>query len=126
MRAFSKREAREFYRRLAETRPIPQTELEFINPFTLLVAGVLYIDQQLSREWRATGQALYALAHAGIKPNDPVITRAHAFLIKTQRADGSWPMTSRPIHPKGAGSKSLIPITGAGSAWAVLGLVRSR
>src|SRR5689334_5289485 len=41
MRAFSKREAREFYRRLAETRPIPRTELEFINPFTLLVAVVL-------------------------------------------------------------------------------------
>jgi WD40 repeat protein len=34
-------------------------------------------------------------------------------------------MTSRPTHPKGAGSKSLIPITGAGSAWGVLGLVRS-
>jgi len=74
----------------------------------------------------ATGQALYALSHAGIKPNEPVITRAHAFLIKTQRDDGSWPMTSRPTHPKGAGSKSLIPITGAGSAWGVLGLVRSR
>jgi hypothetical protein len=73
----------------------------------------------------ATGQALYALAHAGIKPNEPVITRAHAFLIKTQRDDGSWPMTSRPTHPKGAGSKSLIPITGAGSAWGVLGLVRT-
>src|SRR5467141_1614420 len=41
MRAFFKREVREFYRRLAETRPIPQTELEFINPFTLLVAVVL-------------------------------------------------------------------------------------
>src|SRR6184192_3713228 len=41
MRAFSKREVREFYRRLAATRPIPQTELEFINPFTLLVAVVL-------------------------------------------------------------------------------------
>src|ERR1700739_2550115 len=41
MRAFSKGEARDFYRRLAETRPIPQTELEFINPFTLLVAVVL-------------------------------------------------------------------------------------
>src|ERR1700741_87713 len=41
MRAFSEREAREFYRRLAETRPIPQTELEFIDPFTLLVAVVL-------------------------------------------------------------------------------------
>src|SRR5919201_4514000 len=41
MRTFSKREVREFYRRLAETRPIPQTELEFKNPVTLLVAVVL-------------------------------------------------------------------------------------
>ncbi|HEY7427903.1 MAG TPA: prenyltransferase/squalene oxidase repeat-containing protein [Gemmataceae bacterium] len=74
----------------------------------------------------ATGQALYALAHAGVKSDDLVIQRGHAFLIKTQRADGSWPMTSRPTKPGGEGSKSLIPITGAGSAWAVLGLVRSR
>jgi hypothetical protein len=74
----------------------------------------------------ATGQALYALAHAGVKSDAPVIRRAHAFLIKTQRADGPWPMTSRPVKPGGEGAKSLIPITGAGSAWAVLGLVRSR
>jgi Squalene-hopene cyclase C-terminal domain len=74
----------------------------------------------------ATGQALYALAHAGIKANEPVIARAQAFLVKTQRDDGSWPMTSRPTIPGGKGSTSLIPITGAGSAWAVLGLVRSR
>jgi hypothetical protein len=74
----------------------------------------------------ATGQAVYALAHAGVQSDEPVIRRAHAFLIKTQRADGSWPMTSRPVKPGGEGSKSLIPITGAGSAWAVLGLVRSR
>jgi hypothetical protein len=74
----------------------------------------------------ATGQALYALANAGLKPEEPVIRRAHAFLIKTQRDDGSWPMTSRPLKPRGEGSKSLVPITGAGSAWAVLGLVRSR
>jgi hypothetical protein len=73
----------------------------------------------------ATGQALYALAHAGLPPDDPAIARAHAFLIRTQRNDGSWPMTSRPVKPGGEGSKSLIPITGAGSAWAVLGLVRS-
>src|SRR5437868_11676421 len=39
-RAFSKAEAAEFYRRLAASRPIPKTELEFINPFTLLVAVV--------------------------------------------------------------------------------------
>src|SRR5436309_27755 len=41
VRRFSKREAEEFYRRLSASRPIPQTELEFINPFTLLVAVVL-------------------------------------------------------------------------------------
>jgi hypothetical protein len=74
----------------------------------------------------ATGQALYALAHAGIQPADPAIERARAFLVKTQREDGSWPMTSRPIPPGSEGSKNLIPISGAGSAWAVLGLVRSR
>lgn len=74
----------------------------------------------------ATGQALYALAHTGLKPAEPVIARGQAFLIKTQREDGSWPMTSRPTKPGSEGSKSLIPITGAGSAWAVLGLVRSR
>jgi endonuclease III len=40
-RKFLKREVGEFYRRLAASRPIPRTELEFINPFTLLVAVVL-------------------------------------------------------------------------------------
>ena len=40
-RPFTKAEAEEFYRRLAASRPIPQTELEFINPYTLLVAVVL-------------------------------------------------------------------------------------
>jgi hypothetical protein len=59
-------------------------------------------------------------------PTKPVIARGQDFLIKTQREDGSWPMTSRPTKLGGEGSKSLIPITGAGSAWAVLGLVRSR
>ena len=74
----------------------------------------------------ATGQALYALAHAGVQPGEPTFERARSFLVKTQREDGSWPMTSRPIPPGSEGSKSLVPITGAGSAWAVLGLVRSR
>jgi squalene-hopene/tetraprenyl-beta-curcumene cyclase len=74
----------------------------------------------------ATGQALYALADAGIKPDEAAIARAHAFLVKAQRDDGSWPMTSRPARPGGEGCKSLIPIIGAGSAWAILGLVRSR
>jgi len=65
--------------------------------------------------------ALASLANS----SDPVIARAQEFLVRTQAGNGSWPMTSRPIKPGGKGSSSLIPITGAGSAWAVLGLVRS-
>ncbi len=61
MRAFSKREVGEFYRRLAETRPIPQTELEFINPFTLLVAVVLSAQATDTGVNKAT-PALFALA----------------------------------------------------------------
>ena len=37
----TKAEAFEFYRRLAEDNPAPETELEFINPYTLLVAVAL-------------------------------------------------------------------------------------
>ena len=37
----NKADAFEFYRRLAEGDPSPQTELEFINPYTLLVAVAL-------------------------------------------------------------------------------------
>jgi hypothetical protein len=74
----------------------------------------------------ATGQSLYALAHADLPATDPAIARGQQFLVRTQRDDGSWPMTSRPIEPGGKGSTSLIPITGAGSAWAVIGLARSR
>jgi endonuclease-3 len=61
MRPFSKREVREFYRRLAETRPIPQTELEFISPFTLLVAVVLSAQATDAGVNKAT-PALFALA----------------------------------------------------------------
>src|ERR1700732_5416571 len=61
MRAFSKREVREFYRRLAESRPIPRTELEYINPFTLLVAVVLSAQATDAGVNKAT-PALFALA----------------------------------------------------------------
>jgi endonuclease-3 len=61
MRPMSKREIREFYRRLAETRPIPQTELQFINPFTLLIAVVLSAQATDVGVNRAT-PPLFALA----------------------------------------------------------------
>jgi endonuclease III len=66
MRAFSKREVREFYRRLAATRPIPQTELEFISPFTLLVAVVLSAQATDSGVNKAT-PAIFALADTPAK-----------------------------------------------------------
>jgi endonuclease-3 len=61
MRKFTKAEGVEFYRRLAETRPIPRTELEFINPFTLLVAVVLSAQATDVGVNKAT-PALFALA----------------------------------------------------------------
>src|SRR5439155_472973 len=54
----------------------------------------------LSDAW-ATGQAIYALSLAGLKPGEPALIHARDFLIKTQRPDGSWPMTSRPGKPGG-------------------------
>ena len=66
MRTFSKREVRDFYRRLAETRPIPRTELEFISPFTLLVAVVLSAQATDIGVNKAT-PALFALADTPAK-----------------------------------------------------------
>lgn len=80
---------------------------------------------EMASDAHATGQALYALALANMKPDEPVLRRGRDFLIKTQRKDGGWPMTSRPCPPTNKGATNLIPITGAGSSWAVLGLVRS-
>lgn len=103
-----------------EIQPVIQSITGRQNPD----GGWSQAKQMPSDAW-ATGQALYALANADLKRDDPIITRGQAFLLKTQLPDGSWPMTSRPIKPDGKGSMSLMPITGGGSAWGVLGLVRS-
>jgi len=73
----------------------------------------------------ATGQALYALAEAGVTKDDAAIRRAQSFLEKSQRQDGAWAMTSRAIMGNGKVATKFEPITHAGSAWAVMGLVRS-
>ena len=76
----------------------------------------------------ATGQTLYALNVAGVKYDQAEIGRAVAFLVATQKDDGSWPMTSR-NHPGVETARNPIrnpvPITYFGSAWGTLGLVRS-
>jgi endonuclease-3 len=66
MRPMPKRDIEEFYRRLEATRPIPQTELEFINPFTLLVAVVLSAQATDVGVNKAT-PALFALADTPVK-----------------------------------------------------------
>jgi len=66
MRSFSKRQAAEFYRRLSASRPIPRTELEFINPITLLVAVVLSAQATDVGVNKAT-PALFALADTPAK-----------------------------------------------------------
>lgn len=73
----------------------------------------------------ATGQTLWVLSFAGVKPNRPEIVRAISFLVANQRDDGSWPMPYR-SHPgiEPSRERGPIPITYFGSAWATLGLCR--
>lgn len=84
--------------------------------------------KEMSSDAYATGQAIYALlSRGGIDRNDPAIVKARNFLVKSQQPDGAWLMTSRP--PNNGSTKdpsgNLEPITVAGSAWAVLGLLQS-
>ncbi|MBC7821481.1 MAG: terpene cyclase/mutase family protein [Planctomycetaceae bacterium] len=75
----------------------------------------------------ATGQAIYSLiSRGGIDKSHSAILKARDFLLKTQKPEGSWPMTSRPFNSgdNKKGSGNLEPITVAGSAWAVLGLLQ--
>jgi hypothetical protein len=43
----------------------------------------------------ATGQSIYILNLVGVGSDRPEIQRARAFLLATQKDDGSWPMKSR-------------------------------
>lgn len=71
----------------------------------------------------ATGQALFVLNLAGVKPERNEIQRAMTFLIASQKQDGSWPMASR-AQPGEKPFTNPVPITYFGSAWAMLGLLR--
>jgi hypothetical protein len=76
----------------------------------------------------ATGQALAALFEAGqIDASDEIYNRGAAFLLRTQRPDGSWLVRSRsfPFQPY---KESGFPhgkdqwISAAGTSWAVMAL----
>jgi hypothetical protein len=73
----------------------------------------------------ATGQTLYVLSVAGRKSDDPAIQKGRDWLVKSQLADGSWLMKSRPFGPENKTAKNLEPITYSSTSWALLGLIRS-
>ena len=72
----------------------------------------------------ATGQALYVLNLSGVTNDRPEVQRGVAFLVTTQKDDGSWAMTPR-SHPDTTPMTNTVPITYFGSAWGTIGLVRS-
>jgi hypothetical protein len=81
-------------------------------------------EKGLASDAYATGQALYFLNLAGVKSDRLEVQRGLAFLVATQKPDGSWPMTSR-SHPGATPMTNPVPITYFGSAWATLGLLRT-
>jgi ankyrin repeat protein len=51
---------------------------------------------ELASDAYATGQSLFALANGGgIRPRDPAYQKGAAYLLSTQREDGSWYVRSR-------------------------------
>lgn len=83
---------------------------------------------EMASDAYATGQAIVALSHTGRVEGDPAIDRARAFLVATQKENGAWPMQTRVVPPPGKEKEfapTLIPITYAGTTWAVMGLVRT-
>jgi hypothetical protein len=79
--------------------------------------------KELASDAYATGQALYILSLAGVKKDRAEIRRGVAFLVASQKEDGSWPMTRRG-HAGVTPGPFSVPIIYFGSSWATLGLMR--
>jgi squalene-hopene/tetraprenyl-beta-curcumene cyclase len=70
----------------------------------------------------ATGLAVYALALAGHERTDPVMARALAFLLRTQRADGTWSVKGTLERAREHEEETAVYW---GTAWAALGMLRT-
>jgi hypothetical protein len=70
----------------------------------------------------ATGQVVYFLNIAGVKADTKELQRGLAFLVSTQKEDGSWSMTRRG-HPGVTPANFTVPIVYFGSSWATLALM---
>jgi hypothetical protein len=84
----------------------------------------------LTSDAYATGEALVALAEAGMRPDEAVYRRGVDYLLRTQLTDGSWFVPSRSI-PTQVYFESGFPhgvhqfISAAATNWSTLALIRS-
>ena len=84
----------------------------------------------LSSDAYATGQTLYALQQAKVSVEGRPYKRGVAFLLATQKSDGSWQVASRalkfqPYFQSGFPHDHDQWISMAGTAWAMMGLARA-
>ena len=82
----------------------------------------------------STGEALFALAQAGMEASDPAWRKGAQFLISSQADDGTWHVRTRMVSPADISPpyfETGFPyghdqvLSYAGSAWAVLGLLNA-
>jgi ankyrin repeat protein len=81
----------------------------------------------LASDAYATGQVLYVLREMGVPASEPALRRGTAFLLSTQREDGSWHVKSRamkiqPYFESGFPYGHDQWISHAATAWATIGL----
>lgn len=80
-------------------------------------------EEDVPSDAYATGQVLYFLSFAGVKPERPEIQRAISFLALNQQPDGSWFVAPR-AHPGEKPFSNPSPISYFGTAWTTMGLMR--
>lgn len=82
----------------------------------------------------STGEALFALAQAGMASGDPMFQKGARFLISSQAKDGTWHVHTRMVSPADVSPpyfETGFPyghdqvLSYAGSEWAVLGLLNA-
>lgn len=78
--------------------------------------------EKLSSDAFATGQTLFAFHRAKVPAENPAVKKGIAFLCRSQRSDGAWPMQSRVDPTSGKPARNLNPITYAAAAWGTMGL----